>query len=164
MSNIEHRAVIKFFTLEGLSATEISKELDNAYEVSASSYCTVAKWLPEFNNPERGFEDATRMGRPSTITIGENIEDGGRIVMRDRQISVRRVAYELAIPKTIIHEIMDNQLDPKKACTWWVPKLLTSTQCGSHVDCCQELLQHSEVNPANFFDSIVTGNESWVHH
>ena len=100
MSNIEHRAVIKFFTREGLSATEISKELDNAYEVCAPSYCTVAKWLPEFNNPERRFEDATRMGRPSTINIDENIEDGGRIVMCDRQISVRRVAYELAIPKS----------------------------------------------------------------
>ena len=164
MSNIEHRAVIKFFTREGLSATEISKELDNIYKVSAPSYCTVAKWLPEFNNPERGFEDAARMDRPSTITTGENIEDGGRIVMRDRQISARRIAHELAIPKTTIPEIMDNQLGATKACTWWVPELLTSTQCGSHVDCCQELLQQNEANPANFFDSIVTDNESWIHH
>ena len=29
---------------------------------------------------------------------------------------------------------------------------------------CQELLQESEVNPDNFFDSIVTGDESWIHH
>ena len=27
----------------------------------------------------------------------------------------------------------------------------------------QELLQESEVNPTNFFDCIVTGDESWIH-
>ena len=32
------------------------------------------------------------------------------------------------------------------------------------MDCCQELLQQSEVNPDNYFDCIVTGDESWIHH
>ena len=74
MSNIEHRAVIKFFTRKGLNAIEISKELDTVYKDSAPSYCTVAKWLAEFKDPERGFEDAPRMGPPSTITADKSIE------------------------------------------------------------------------------------------
>ena len=164
MSNIEHRAVIKFFTGKGWILTEISKELDNVYKDSAPSYRTVAKWVAEFKDPERGFEDAPRMGRPSTITADENIEAVERIVMRDRQISIRRLAEELAIPKTIIHEIMNNQLGMKKVCTRWIPKLLTPIQRANRVDCCQELLQQSEVNPAKFFDCIVTGDESWIHH
>ena len=57
MSNIEHRAVIKFFTRKGLSAIEISKELDNVYKDSGPSYRTVAKWVAEFKDPERAFED-----------------------------------------------------------------------------------------------------------
>ena len=32
------------------------------------------------------------------------------------------------------------------------------------MDCCQELLQQSKVNPAKFFDCIVIGDESWIHH
>ena len=32
------------------------------------------------------------------------------------------------------------------------------------MDCCQELLQESEVNPVNIFDCIVTDDESWIHH
>ena len=116
MSNIEHRAVIKFFTQKGLNATEISKELDNVYKNSAPSYRTVAKWMAEFKNPERGFEDAPRMGHPSIITTNENIEAVERILMRDRQISVCRVAYELGIPRTTIHEIMNHQLGMKKVC------------------------------------------------
>ena len=76
--------------------------------------------------------------------------------MRDRQVSIRRIAYELSIPKITIHEIMDNQLGMKKVCTWWEPKLFTPNR----VDCCQE----SEANPDNFFDSTVTDDESWVHY
>ena len=161
ISNIEHRAVIKFFTRKGLNAIEISKELDNVYKDSAPSYRTVVKWVAKFKDPERGFEDAPRMGRPSTITADENVEAVERIVMHDRQISIRRIAYELAIPKTTI---MNSHMGMKKVCTRWVPKMLTSIQRTNRVDCCQELLQQSEVNPAKFSDCIVTRDEFWIHH
>ena len=139
---------------------EISKELQNVYKDSAPSYLTVAKWVAKFKDLERGFEDALRMGRLSTITADENIEAVEQIVMRDRQIYIRRLVEEL----TIIHELMDNQLGMKKVCTRCRSKLLTRIQRANRVDCCQELLQHSEVNPAKFFDCIVTGDESWIHH
>ena len=59
---------------------------------------------------------------------------------------------------------MNNHMDMKKVCTRWVPKLLTPIQRANRVDCCQELLQQREVNPAKFFDSIVTGDDSWIRH
>jgi histone-lysine N-methyltransferase SETMAR len=164
MSTIEHRAVIKFFTRKGLNATDIHKELDSVYGDSAPSYRTVAKWVAEFKDPERGFEDAPRSGRPSTTVTDENIQAIERIVMRDRQISVRRVANELGISKTRVHEIMDNHLGMSKVCTRWVPKLLTPVQRINRVECCQELLQESEEDPAKFLGRIVTGDESWIYH
>ena len=160
MSNIEHRAVIKFFTRKGVNAIEISKELDNVYKDSAPSNTTVPEWVAEFKDPERAFEDAPRTGRPSTITIDENIEAVEWIVICGRQISMRRLAEELAI----IHEIMNNHMGMKKVCTRWVPKLLTQIKRVNRVDCCQELLQQSEVNPDNFFDCVVTGDKSWIRH
>ena len=48
----------------------------------------------------------------------------------------------------------------KKISTRRVPKLLTSIQRANRVDCCQELLQESEVNLDNHFDRIVTGDET----
>ena len=113
MSNIEHRAVIKFSTWKRLNAIEISKELLNVYKDSTASYRTIAKWVAEFKDPEHGFEDAPQMGRPSIITADENIEAVERIVMCDRQISIRCLAEELSI----IHEIMNNHMGMKKACT-----------------------------------------------
>ena len=52
----------------------------------------------------------------------------------------------------------------KKVSTRWVPKLLTLIQRANSVDCCQKLLQQSEVNPGKVFDCIVTGDESCIHH
>ena len=104
------------------------------------------------------------MGRQSIINADENIEAVEQIIMRNRYISIRRLAYELAIPKTTIHEIMNNHMDMKKVCTLWRLKLLTPIQRANRVDCCQELLQQSKVNPAKFFDCIVTGDKSWIHH
>ena len=160
MLNIEHRTVIKFSTWKGLNTTKIRKELDNVYKDSAPSYRTVAKWVAEFNDPERVFENVPRMDRPSTITADENIEDVERIAMHDQQISIRRLAEE----SPIIHEIMNNHMGMKEVCTCWVLKLLTPIQRVNRVDCCQKLLQQSEVNPTKFFDCIVISNESWIHY
>lgn len=164
MSNIEYRSVIKFFTRKGLNAAEISKELNDVYKDSAPAYRTVAKWVAEFKDPERGFEDLPRTGRPSITADEENIKAVERIVMRDRQISIRRVAYELDISTTSVYEIMKSQLGMKKVSTRWVPKLLTPIQRANRVDCCEELLQESEEDPADFFDQIVTGDETWIYY
>ena len=157
MSNTEHPAVTKFSTRKGLNTIEISKELDNVYKNSAPSYRSVTKWVTEFNNLEHGFEDVLRMARrPSTITTQESIKAVEWIVMRHRQVSVRRLAEELHI----IHEIMNNHMSMKKVCTWWGPKLLTPIQRANRLDCCQELLQQTEGNLAKFFYCIVTSDDS----
>ena len=156
MLNIKHRAVITFFIRKGLNITEISKEQDNVDKNSPPSYRTVTEWVTEFKSPERAFEDAPRMGHSFTITTDENIEVVERIVMHNRQDSLRRQAEEL----TIIPEIMNSHMGMKKVCTRWILKLLTSIQRVNRVDCCQELLQQSEVNQDNFFDCIITGDES----
>ena len=50
-------------------------------------------------NLERGFEDAPQMGSPFTIASDKNIEAVERIVMHNRQVSVRRLAEELGMKK-----------------------------------------------------------------
>ena len=58
---------------------------------------------------------------------------------------------------------MNNHMGMKKICTRWVPKLFTPIQRANRVDCGQELLQQSEMNPVKLSDCIVTGDESWTH-
>ena len=85
------------------------------------------------------FEDSPQTDHPSTITMDQSIEIVERIVMHDRQISLRCIAYELDIPTTTtVCEIMSNHLGMKKVSTRWVPKLFIPIQRANPVDCCQE--------------------------
>ena len=120
--------------------------------------------LLNFKEPERAFEDSPRTACPSTITTHQNIEAVERIVIRDRQISVRLLAYELPIPTTTVYEIMSNHLSMKKVSTRWVSKLLTPIQHANRMDCCEDLLQQSEVNPDKYFHRIVTGDETCLYY
>ena len=95
MSNTEYRVVIKFFIRKGLSATETAKELAGVYDHSASSPRTVAMWVAQFKDPARVFEDAPRSGQPSVSAVDESVRAVEEVVMRDRQISVRRIADKL---------------------------------------------------------------------
>ena len=87
----------------------------------------------------------SKMGRPSTIIADENIEAVERIVMRDLFVALLKnwpdhgqsTGHEEGL-HTMGIEIVD----------------INST-CRS----CGLLL-----NPAKFFDCIVTGDESWIHH
>ena len=73
MLNTEYRSVIKFFTWKGLSATEITKELDNVDGDSIPSYRTAAaKWVAQFKDPTRSFENVPRSARPTTKVIYES--------------------------------------------------------------------------------------------
>lgn len=42
--------------------------------------------------------------------------------------------------------------------------MLTPLQRINRVECCQELLQETEADPAKFLSRIVTGEESWIYH
>ena len=130
------------------------------YKDDDPSYFTVVKWVAEFKDPKRGFKGLPRTGRPSTITTDQNSQAVQRIGIHDRQISIRHVAYELGISTITVYEIMSNHLDMKKVSTRWVPNLLTPIQRADRVDCCQELLQESEVNLDNYFHRIVIGDET----
>ena len=48
MEKTEYRAVIKFFVLEGLSATEIHTKMVKVLKESAPSFPTVHRWVLEF--------------------------------------------------------------------------------------------------------------------
>ena len=138
--------------------------MTNAYGHSAPSYCTDAKWVAEFKDLTGAYRDAPRSSRLSTALTDESIRAVEEVVMWDRQISVRSIADELGISKTSLYKIMNDYLGMKKVCTRWAPKLLTSLQRANQVDCCEELLENCNQDATRFVGSIVTGDETWIHH
>ncbi|GBP54286.1 hypothetical protein EVAR_36502_1 [Eumeta japonica] len=71
LSNIEHRAVIKYFVKKGKTPKEIFEDMVSVLQESAPSYTMVKNGLAYFNKDE-SCEDDPRPGRP--VTIAEELQ------------------------------------------------------------------------------------------
>ncbi|GBP20642.1 Histone-lysine N-methyltransferase SETMAR [Eumeta japonica] len=65
-SNIEHRAVIKYFAKKGKTPKEIFEDMVSVLQESAPSYTMVEKWARLFQQGRESCGDDPRPGRPVT--------------------------------------------------------------------------------------------------
>ena len=67
-NNIETRAVIKFFLMQGKAPKEIHTILRETLGEYAPSYATVKNWVAQFKRGDFFTCDAPRPGQPTTVT------------------------------------------------------------------------------------------------
>ena len=87
----------------------------------------------------------------------------------------------LKFRKLLPHRIVFDELGYRKVSARWVPKQLTDNHKEQRLDICRELLRRSKSSrrvhghtanaggdflgyDVTFLDSIVTGDETWLHH
>ena len=68
-NNIETRAVIKFFFLQGKAPKEINAILKETLGEHAPSYATVKNWVAQFKRGDFSTCVAPRHGRPKIVTV-----------------------------------------------------------------------------------------------
>ena len=83
-NNIETRAVIKFFFLQGKAPKEIHAILKETLGKHAPSYATVKIWVAQFKRSDFSTCDAPRPGRPKTVTTPEIIDQIHELILEDR--------------------------------------------------------------------------------
>ena len=93
-NNIETRAVIRFFFLQGKATKEIHAILTETLGRHAPSYVTVINWVAQFKRGDFSTCDAPRPGRPKTVTTPAIIDQ-----IHDRQISAKSIAEHLDISR-----------------------------------------------------------------
>jgi histone-lysine N-methyltransferase SETMAR len=76
-------------------------------------------------------------------------------------LTVREVAEEVSISKTVCHESLTENLGMHRIAAKFVPRLLTDDQKQNQVDLSKELLDRA--NDGNFLKNIITGDETWVY-
>ena len=164
MEKVEIRAVIKYFFLKGLKASEIKKELDTTLANSSPSYTTIKRWVAEFKMGRISTNDEPRSGRLVEVTTPGIIEKIHKIVLADRRVKVREIAESVRISTERIRNILHEHLTMRKLCARWVPRLLTPDQKQRRKDVSADCLALYRRNPTEFLRRFITVDETWVHH
>ncbi|GBP90881.1 Putative uncharacterized protein FLJ37770 [Eumeta japonica] len=125
LSNIEHRAVIKYFVKKGKAPKEIFEDMVSVLQESAPSYTMVKKWARLFQQGRESCEDDPGPGRPVTVVTEENVRKIEKLVLADRRIKLWQIAEELQISKERVGEIIQEHMNMRKISARWVPKMLT---------------------------------------
>jgi len=143
-------AVIKFFVKEGLTPNEIYSKFVKVYGDSSPLFSTIKKWAAEFKYGHTRLENDPHEGHPESATTSEIIEEVHDMVLDDRQMKVREIAETIGISKEHVGYILHEELDMKKLCARWVPRLLTADQKRTHMKISEQCLECFNNNKTNF--------------
>jgi len=159
--SVDQRYAIKFCVKLEKSATETLAMIQKAYGKDALSKAQVFRWHKAFREGREDFEDEQRIGRPSTSHTSDNVAKAKVVLESDRRVSVRLIADQVGLPKSIVHEIFTTELQMRKVCVKLLPKVLTDEQKENRVSISRELLDRVRGNP-DFLEQVITGDETWV--
>ena len=113
---------------------------------------------------KESIEDDERSGRPKDATTDENVEIVHNLVMCDRRRDLQSIASEVGISFGTVQTIQTDILGISKVSARWVPRMMTDDQKRCRLDISKYLLSRYEDDPGDFFDRVVTQDETWVHH
>jgi len=156
----EHRVAINCCFKAGPSVTETLVLVQKAYENGNLNRSNVLRWYSRFRGGRELVEDDKRGGCPKSTETEVNIAAVADLVKNDCQISSRMIAESLNIPKTVVLQILKEDLGKRKLCVRFVSHSLTPEQKEDQVPSCQDIITMADADK-NVFNKIITGDETW---
>ena len=144
------------------SVTETFEMLKIAFGEEAMCRTQTYEWWKHFKEGRTLVDDDPRSGRPSTSKTEYNVAKVREVIRSNCRLTVREVAEEVSISKTVCHEILTENWDMHRIAAKFVPCLLTNDQKQNRADVSQELLDRANGDD-NFSKNIITGDETWVY-
>ena len=124
----EQRVAIKFCFKAGLSATETTVLVQKAFGNEALNRSNVFRCYSQFSDGREMVDDDKRGGHPKSTQTEVNIAAVADFVKNDHQIPSRIIAESLNIPKTVVLQILKEDLGKRKMCADFIPQSLTPEQ------------------------------------
>ncbi|KAL4092295.1 hypothetical protein QTP88_026820 [Uroleucon formosanum] len=162
----KQRAVIEFLVAENVKPVDIHRRLLAVYGNQTLDVSSVRRLALRVKGSEVGkaiIADQDRSGRPVTVTDEAHKQKVDDLVKGNRRIKQSEIAIALGISKERVQHILC-ELEYRKICARWVPKMLTEEMKQNRVEICRQFLLRFDRERENFLNIIVTGDESWVHH
>ena len=154
------RANIKFPTKLGWKVGKIIEALQEVHGDSIPSKSVVYEWIKHFKNGREDLKDYPREGRPSTSKNERTEALVQNLVEEDRRITIDAIANEVGISHGSVFSILNENLGLSKLSARWVPKALRQDQLNQRAELSLGLLTKIEANEAEFFNRIVTTDET----
>jgi len=86
------------------------------------------------------------------------------MVLDDRRMKVPEIPETIGISKEHVAYILHEELDTKKLCARWVPRLLTADQKRTRMKFSEQCLERFNKNKTDFVRRFITMVETWIHH
>jgi histone-lysine N-methyltransferase SETMAR len=86
------------------------------------------------------------------------------MLLDDRWMKVHEIAETIGISKECVGYILHEELDMKKFCARWVPRLLTVDQKCTCMKISEQCLERFNKNKTDFVRQFITMDETWIHH
>ena len=129
-----------------------------AFGESTMSKTQVQLWYNQFKD----ISDDVRPGRPSSSTADENIEAMKKMILDNRQITIREFADDVDISFVSCQAIFTNVLGMKGASAKIVSELQNFKKNQLRMDMSQEMLTTFNEDPV-LHEKVITVDESWVY-
>ena len=127
-NNMETRAVINFFFLQGKASKEIHAILKETLGEHAPSYATVKDWVAHFKRGDFFTCDVSRPGGPKTVTSPEITDQIHDLILEDGRILAKSIAEQLGISREWVGSIIHEDLDMWKLSAKWILKCLNANK------------------------------------
>ena len=112
------------------------------------------RWHKRFSEGCEDIEDNKRSGRPKSAT--ENaVKSVREMLNEDRRRTVREISDSVNLKKTVVHQIMKEDLNLSKVSATWVPRLLSAEEKDAHI-------RRYEREGDRFLGRIVTTDETYI--
>ena len=123
-NNIETRAIINFFFLQGKAPKEIHAILKETLGEHAPLYAIVKNWVVQFKRGDFSTYNAPRPRRPKTVNTLEIMDQIHELILEDRRISAKLIAEHLGISRERVGSIIHEDMDMQKPSAKWAQKCL----------------------------------------
>jgi histone-lysine N-methyltransferase SETMAR len=120
--------------------------VQKAYGNEALNRSNVFRWYSRFRDGRELVEDDERFGRPKSTRTEVNIAAVADLVKNDRRIASRMIAEFLNIPKTVVLQILKEDLGKRKLCARFVPRFLTPEQRDDRATSCQVIIAMADAD------------------